>query len=236
MQEVEKKPNRNERRRRRTRDLILDAADRVFRRKGVDNATVNDITDEADVAYGSFYNHFDSMDEVVAARAELTMQRVREHTDEVLKRAGRVELLPCIGARIIMRALIGDPAIRWLMERPYIFVDEATKVGQPFMLHAEEQAVADGRLKPVGGHECWLRTFPWLLLAELREALKVDDTTDHEERFALISLRFLGIDDQVAKSLVAESRKFVSGTGASKSTTKPSAKPAKQKVRRSAAD
>src|SRR5688572_7256563 len=137
MQEVEVKPNRNERRRQRTRDQILEAADRVFRRKGVDNATVNDITDEADVAYGSFYNHFTSMDEVVAARAELTMQRVRERTDEVLKRAGRVELLPCIGARIIMRTVIGDPAIHWLMQRPYIFVDEAMKIGQPFMIKAE---------------------------------------------------------------------------------------------------
>ena len=228
--EPDKKPNRNDKRRRRTRELILDAADQVFRRKGVDSATVNDITDEADVAYGSFYNHFDSMDEVVQARAELTMEGVREHTDEILKNVDRVELLPCIGARVVMRALIDDPAIRWLVERPYIFVDEAMKIGHPFMLKAEGEAVADGRLKPVGGHECWLRTYPWLLIAELREALKVDDTTDHEERFALISLRFLGIDDKVAKALVEESRHLVGDVNFSKKTPTPVAKPKRRRA------
>ncbi|MEZ5998723.1 MAG: helix-turn-helix domain-containing protein [Hyphomonas sp.] len=212
---MEQKPNRNERRRRRTREMILEAADVVFRRKGVNSATVNDITDEADVAYGSFYNHFDSMEDLVAARAELTMQRVQERVVEVLKHADRVELLPCIGARVIMRVHIGDPAIRWMMERPYIFVDEMIKMGQPFMLEAEAEAVADGRLKPAGGHACWLRTFPWLLIAELKEALKEDraltaeERLVHEERFALVSLRFLGVDDKLAQSLVAESRHLV---------------------------
>jgi AcrR family transcriptional regulator len=222
--EEEKKPNRNDRRRARTRELILDAADKVFRRKGVDNATVNDVTDEADVAYGSFYNHFVSMDEVVQARAELAMERVREHTEAILQHVDRVELLPCIGARVVMRALIGDPAIRWLLDRPYIFVDEAIKIGRPWMLAAEAEAVADGRLKPVGGHECWLRTFPWLLIAELREAIKVDDTLDHEERFALISLRFLGIDDVTAKSLIEESRALVGDVGVSAGADKAPAK------------
>jgi AcrR family transcriptional regulator len=205
----EVKPNRNERRRQRTRELILHAADVVFRAKGVDNATVNDITDEADVAYGTFYNHFRSMDEIVEARAELSIQRVSEFTDPLLKHAGRVELLPCIGARIIMRVLIADPAMRWMVERPYVFVDEISKVAAPMMRGAEAKAVAEGRLKPVGGHECWLRMYPWLLLAEIQEALKSGDILFHEEQFAYVSLRFLGIDDALAATLVEESRLLV---------------------------
>src|SRR5467141_3536267 len=59
--------NRNQRRRQRTRETILAAAELVFRRKGIDGTVVNDITEQADVAYGSFYNHFKSIDEVVAA-------------------------------------------------------------------------------------------------------------------------------------------------------------------------
>lgn len=202
-------PNRNAKRRRKTRDTILRAADAVFRRKGVDGATVNDVTEEADVAYGTFYNHFRSMDEIVAACAELSIQRVSDFTDPLLKHAGRVELLPCIGARIIMRVLIADPAMRWMVERPYIFVDELTKIAAPLMRGAEANAVADGRLNPVGGHECWLRIYPWLLLAELQEALKTNDVLFHEEQFALISLRFLGIADDEAIALVGESRALV---------------------------
>ena len=223
--ESAEKPNRNERRRRQTRELILKAADAVFRRKGVDNATVNDITDEADVAYGTFYNHFRSMDDIVEARAELSIRRVADSTDEILKHAGRVELLPCIGARVIMRVLIADPAMRWMVERPYVFVDEISKIAVPMMRGAEAAAVADGTLNPAGGHECWLRIYPWLLLAEIQEALKSGDIILHEEQFALLSLRFLGVDDALAASLVAESRALVGDFGLPSGKKASAAKP-----------
>lgn len=207
------KPNRNDRRRQRTREAILQAADRVFRRKGIDDATVNDITDEADVAYGSFYNHFKTMDEIVAELAEAAIQRVADATDDILSHADRVELLPCIGARVVMRMLIQDPAIRWLVQRPHIFVAEFDKVAAPFMRSAEAEAVADGRLKPAGGHDCWLRSYPWLLLAELGEALQASETISHEDRFAEVSLRFLGVDDSLAPALIEQSRTLVETFG-----------------------
>lgn len=103
--------NRNDRRRQRTRETILAAADRVFRRKGVDAATVNDVTEEADVAYGTFYNHFKTMDDVVAALAAETLLRVADRTHAIIQKAERVELLPCVGARVVLRMLSQDPAI-----------------------------------------------------------------------------------------------------------------------------
>ena len=207
------KPNRNERRKQKTRDVLLGAADTVFRRKGVDKATVNDITEEADVAYGTFYNYFRTIDDMVSACAELAIQKVADYTDDILRHADKVELLPCIGSRVVMRVLIRDPAIRWMVDRPHVFVEEMYKVAAPFQRRAEADAVADGRLKPVGGHEWWLKNFPWLLLAELHEALKDDDTVVHEDRFAAVSLRFLGVDDGRAISLIKESRKLVDQFG-----------------------
>src|SRR5207247_7434812 len=83
--------NRNDRRRQRTRETILAAAERVFRRQGIDTTTVNDVTEAADVAYGSFYNHFKSMEEVVSALVEASLRRVAERTENILKKAERVE-------------------------------------------------------------------------------------------------------------------------------------------------
>src|SRR6267154_5618330 len=115
--------NRNQRRRQRTRETILAAAEHVFRRKGIDSTTVNDITEQADVAYGSFYNHFRSLDEVVSALAAASLQRVADRTGSILEKAERVELLPCVVALVVMRTLWQDPAIRWLLDRPYVLVD-----------------------------------------------------------------------------------------------------------------
>jgi len=47
------------------RQVILDAAVRVFARRGFNAARVSDIADEAGVAYGLMYHYFDSKDEVL---------------------------------------------------------------------------------------------------------------------------------------------------------------------------
>ena len=58
-------PDRHTRRRNRTRNRLIDAAARLFAKKGIDNTRINEITDEADVGFGSFYNHFKSKEEIV---------------------------------------------------------------------------------------------------------------------------------------------------------------------------
>jgi len=75
--------NRNQRRRQRTRETILAAAELVFRRKGIDGVAVNDITEQADVAYGSFYNHFKSIDEIVGALVAASLQWVADRTGSI---------------------------------------------------------------------------------------------------------------------------------------------------------
>jgi len=205
--------NRNQRRRQRTRETILAAAELAFRRKGIDGTTVNDITEQADVAYGSFYNHFKSIDEIVGALVAASLQRVADRTGSILEKAERVELLPCVGARVIMRTLWQDPAIRWLLGRPYVFVDEFYKVATPFMMSFERQAVEAGVLRPAGGHENWLRVYPWLLIAELTALADTGKIAEHEERFARVSLRLLGVDDALAPGLIARSRELVADNG-----------------------
>jgi AcrR family transcriptional regulator len=205
--------NRNQRRRQRTRETILVAAELVFRRKGIDGTTVNDITEQADVAYGSFYNHFKSIDEVVAALVAASLQRVADRTGSILEKSERIELLPCVGARVVMRTLWQDPAIRWMLSRPYVFVDEFYKVATPFMLAAERAAVESKVLRPAGGHDYWLKVFPWLLIAELTSLAKSGNIAEHEERFARVSLRMLGVDDTLAPVLIARSRELVAESG-----------------------
>ena len=59
--------NRNERARQRTRQKLVEAAYRVMSRVGVEATTVNQITEEADVGFGSFYNYFTSKEEIARA-------------------------------------------------------------------------------------------------------------------------------------------------------------------------
>src|SRR5579859_2842433 len=60
-------PDRRARRREATREKLLEAAGALFARQGVDNTRIQAITEEADVGFGSFYNHFESKEAIVEA-------------------------------------------------------------------------------------------------------------------------------------------------------------------------
>src|SRR3954453_5353795 len=67
------KPDRQARRREATRGKLIEAAKDLFARQGVDNTRIQEITDEADVGFGSFYNHFESKEAIVEAVFEETV-------------------------------------------------------------------------------------------------------------------------------------------------------------------
>lgn len=74
-------PSRNERRRQETRARLIDAARRVMADKGIEATTIRDITGAADVGFGSFYNHFDSKEAIVAEAVREILTRLGETID-----------------------------------------------------------------------------------------------------------------------------------------------------------
>ncbi len=58
---------RGAKRRARTRAALIDGARTVFARQGVDATAIAEITAQADVGFGSFYNHFSSKEELAEA-------------------------------------------------------------------------------------------------------------------------------------------------------------------------
>ena len=64
------------------RRLILDAAIRVFARRGFHSCRVSDVADEAGVAYGLVYHYFDSKEEILntlfAERWQLMLDTIAE--------------------------------------------------------------------------------------------------------------------------------------------------------------
>lgn len=57
--------SRRERKKDETRERIFKAAVRLFREKGFENTTIDDITERADVAKGTFFNYFPKKESVL---------------------------------------------------------------------------------------------------------------------------------------------------------------------------
>ena len=58
------KVSRLDRRKARTRQALIDAAVRLIAEGRGDRASIQEITEAADIGFGSFYNHFDSKDQL----------------------------------------------------------------------------------------------------------------------------------------------------------------------------
>ncbi|MGV2290802.1 TetR/AcrR family transcriptional regulator [Trinickia sp. YCB016] len=79
---VEEREPRGARRKRETRTRLLDAALILMAEKGMEGVAVNEITEAADVGFGSFYNHFESKEAIYSA----LIDRVFEDFADMLDR------------------------------------------------------------------------------------------------------------------------------------------------------
>ena len=68
------------------RRLILDAAIRVFARRGFHHCRVSDVADEAGVAYGLVYHYFDSKEEILNTLFGERWQVMLDAIDEIDRR------------------------------------------------------------------------------------------------------------------------------------------------------
>lgn len=107
--------NRAERRRRETHQRLVDALRDELAETGLDATTVQAVTDRADVALGTFYNHFDDKDAAIHALAALELAKLRATRASI---DGDVERLPRLlsttVAITVRRAAIDGPWIRCL--------------------------------------------------------------------------------------------------------------------------
>lgn len=132
------RPNRHERRRERTYSALIGAARRVMADKGFGAAAISDITEEADVAMGSFYNHFSSKEELLKAVAQDTLRRLGEDVDRVLvgiedpARAQAFAWLQAIGSGL------ADPDTGWFVLR-HTYTSEA--INEPLRARLERDLI-----------------------------------------------------------------------------------------------
>jgi AcrR family transcriptional regulator len=64
-----------DRRKARTRQALIDAAIRLIAEGRGDRASIQEITEAADIGFGSFYNHFDSKEQLFATASTEVLER-----------------------------------------------------------------------------------------------------------------------------------------------------------------
>ena len=102
---MEEKMGRRERKKLQSRKAILDAAVEQFSQKGFKETSVADIMNAADLGIGTFYNYFQSKEEILVQLIQQMVMEVAEALRE-LKAANRpADELLAAGCRITARFL-----------------------------------------------------------------------------------------------------------------------------------
>jgi AcrR family transcriptional regulator len=81
-EQIEPALGRRERRKEETKSQIFQAAMRLFERKGVFDTTVEEITESADVAKGTFFNYFPSKEAILSKLAERQVGVIKQAAEE----------------------------------------------------------------------------------------------------------------------------------------------------------
>ena len=90
--------NRMQKRVRRTRTRLLQAALTAFGEKGVEATTIEDVTERADLGKGTFYRHFSSKEDIVITLIAESVQRL---VQDIRKSVGARQGLPEVLAGLL---------------------------------------------------------------------------------------------------------------------------------------
>ena len=93
----------------RTETRILEAAFRVFADMGPDAPKIDDFVQAADISRGTFYNYFESVDELLLATSEWMTREVIETIEAALEGIEGPELRFGVGLRLFFAKAHADP-------------------------------------------------------------------------------------------------------------------------------
>ena len=103
------RPNRMSRQKQKTRSALINAALSVMALKGADATTINDITEAADVGFGSFYNHFLSKEEILEVVTEHILERIANYIDGALGGISDPWEILASALRLFVEIMIANP-------------------------------------------------------------------------------------------------------------------------------
>jgi AcrR family transcriptional regulator len=148
---------RSERQRRRTRQLLIRAGYEVMARKGIDAATMSEVTELADLGAGTVYNYFASKEELAMCVMDHVMTRLAQRIEAVTVNFTDPAQIYAFGIRNVMKAATTDQRWRWLLRRSEVIAGAMYRVMGPYAIRDIRNAVSVGRYRVEDPDLAWLQ-------------------------------------------------------------------------------
>ena len=195
---------RLDRRKARTRQALIDAAVRLIAEGRGDRASIAEITEEADIGFGSFYNHFDSKEQLFQTASEEVLERWGQLIDRASVGITDPAELFAVGTRITGRLGWTHPEIAGFLAGAGLDVLDIPIGLAPRALHDIEDGKAAGRFTVLDAEIALSAAAGGMLgLFRLRQRHPERVTETTVDQLAEADLRMLGVPADEAARLAA---------------------------------
>jgi AcrR family transcriptional regulator len=196
--------SRLDRRKARTRQALIDAAVRLIAEGRGDRASIQEITEAADIGFGSFYNHFDSKEQLFRTASEEVMERWGQMIDRACVGIADPAELFAMSLRISGRLGWTHPDLARFLIGAGLDVLDIPRGLVPRALRDIKIGQAAGRFT-VANADIALSAIAGGLLGLLRIRHRHPDRIDETsvDELAAATLRLLGVPDAEAKRIAA---------------------------------
>src|SRR6516162_7651027 len=126
---LERLRTRAARRRQETRARLVGAARQLMARKGVDATSIQEITDTADVGFGSFYNHFASKEAIADAVMDDALESFGAAADRIADVVRDPAEVLAASVRHAVHRAAADDAWGWFLVRTGLTRGDALQRG-----------------------------------------------------------------------------------------------------------
>jgi len=175
---------------------LIDAALRVFARLGPDTPSIDDFIVEAGVARGTFYNYFDTVEDLRVAVAVAVAQRLAADMAVVRRLADPAERVGCT-MRMYMHKAAEDPVFGWVIVRIALVAAPLGPAMRADLAADVKAGLAHGRFRcgtPQAAQDMILGT----AVMGMRSVLRGEAGPDHAEAVARMALTALGVRNAAA--------------------------------------
>jgi AcrR family transcriptional regulator len=207
------RPGRHERRKARTRRSLLDAARALFSSKGVETTTIAEIAEKADVGVGSFYNHFETKEDLLAALLEEALATQLERLQARQAAADDPAEVISIAHRHLVRLAQSEPEWGWLMVRLDVEYRIVNKTQGPAAWKDLQHGIESGRFS-VSNPALALQASGGALIAVMHAVLEGDLGPEADVAHAEGVLRSFGLDREEAADIARRPLPDVAGVNA----------------------
>lgn len=195
---------RGARRRRETRTRLLAAALRLMAERGMEGVAINDITEAADVGFGSFYNHFTSKEALYRELVESVFEEFADSLDRLLADVDDpAEVISASVRHTIMRALREPVWGQFLIRQGFTAGSVEQGLGRRLFRDIERGIAA--RRFPIADKLMSFVAVSGTVLASIAFAspnVRLFRGAKHlPERCAAMVLKTLGVDEQEADKI-----------------------------------